>query len=593
MVLGLFGIVLYGCVAKSVYPSESEIIMKESTRDIDKDGIPDQIIYVFSPKIVSNVSIQREIYVERGVGNIVTVRLTLISEASGQLTDISIDEIISPALTTKFESLNFTTQYSEVARKEPPISVIWKYTFSGNERIVKTIEYSIVVYQDLTRSWIEKNVRSPDLEVGRPDPTTLTLFGTFTRANDDLFNALKSSVDFYLAVAIYSAVLFFVFILILEILAVVGAFVAALYKRSGFRGEVYNWIGHGRSDNNLWVGIGVALIIIGSAIIMVTVEAPGSASMSTFVRIGSNLPKGIGSVIVLLGLVSVMYVMLDLVKGIIFGRRYMLGPLDIAKQQLDLLREKLAALEKRIADIAQIGIDTAAEELIHQIENTRAGRVSNEINDENVNLLMPIITKSISDVEAAIDGLNMKQEINAHWPAWSANIDELLSEREHIAPSDLINVPEQWRKWALTRYLGEHIGEAISLERGVLQKMKIAAIGKSEITAILADFMHAAKIEGAAIVRKDGLIISARLPVDVDQNLVAAIAAKVVANAEMVSSELGKGNTNFTVIKASGTETVIYEGHKIILIALVRAGEQTGYVISETERVMQKLNEMF
>lgn len=586
-------ILLLGCVAKSIYPSESETISKERSIDVDNDGVPDQIIYVFEPKAIGNVSVQREMLVERGVGNLVVMRLTLISEASGQFTDVTLREIIPAALATRLDVINFTTRYSEVARREPPMTVVWKYTFSGSERIVKTIEYGVVAYQDITRSWVERNIRSPDIEVGVIDPRTAAFFLAARDFNEDLFSSLTAAIDFYVAVAIYASILFFLFILAIEVLSIVGAYLAALVKRVSFGSEVYGWIGHGRKDNMLWVIAGVVLVIAGGALIALTTEVSGSQDMATLARIGTNLPKATGSIVAMLGFVSILYVALDLAKGVIFGKRYFLEPMDVARGLIDTLLRRLEELEGRVAEVSTKGIDTSTESLIHQIELARSSRICREINEDNVDLFMPVVTKSISDVEAAIDGLGMKMEVGEHWPSWSAIIDELLSKKEQIAPADLEGVPEHWRKWALARYHSEHIGEALALEGGILRKIKIAAIGKAEIASLLADFLRAAKIEGTALVRKDGLVISARLPSGIDQNLVAAVAAKVVANAEMVSSELGKGNTRFTIIKSSGQETVIYEGAKVILLALVKPGEQTGYVISETEKVMQKLNEMF
>mgnify|MGYP000583686636 CR=1 FL=1 len=110
---------------------------------------------------------------------------------------------------------------------------------------------------------------------------------------------------------------------------------------------------------------------------------------------------------------------------------------------------------------------------------------------------------------------------------------------------------------------------------------------------ILSDFARTAKIEGVALARKDGLVVRSKLPKGIDPNIIAAIGAKVVANAEMVSRELEKGGAKFIHMKASIGDVLIGNGKKIILISLIGKEEELGYLLGEMERVIKKLDELF
>jgi predicted regulator of Ras-like GTPase activity (Roadblock/LC7/MglB family) len=581
---------LLGCTQVNVYPSENEKIKISSIKDTNNDGVPDEYFYEFLEKNISGVSVKRTISSKKAAaGNNLTVVLTIIVENPGAMTKVNINEKITPAISEDLDKIKFSPSGYKILRGEVPFLISWEFSFSGGERIVKTIEYSTVIFQEPTKGWVEKNIFSPEIRVERAE---ILIFESLKEKNKQIISFF-TSFNFYFGLAIYAGFLFFVFLVFLEIFSLILAFFSSLIKKKKFWDEVYKFVGKGKKENTPWIIGGIIFLIVGSAVIIFSSEVEGSEKLGITKRIGANPILSSGSAIIIFGLVSLIYVLFDIIKGKIYGERYFLSDFDILKEKIKIGLEKIKRLEEKIAECSSAGLDTSTESIIYSIEEKRLKKIYGEIDEENYEIYSPIVIKSISDIDSAIESLTTKLEINKNWKNWSKKIDEILMKKDKVKASELEFIPQEWRKWALAKYHGEHLGEAISLKGDVLSRIKIVSIGKGKIERILSDFMASAKMDGTAVVRKDGLIIASKIKEDIDKNLVSAIAAKMIANAEMVSNELDKGSVSYIVLKTTERDTIIYSGEKIILIALVSPTENTGYVISEAEKVVKKLNEIF
>ncbi|MEM2174397.1 MAG: roadblock/LC7 domain-containing protein [Candidatus Micrarchaeia archaeon] len=577
----------FGCVQTNVYPSEPEKIERMAIEDTDKDGIPDKYFYEFQPKKIADVSLKRTLLstkTEKGYN--VSIVLTLIVEKPGGMKNVYINEKIP--FSVNLEEINFETKYSKVIRKEIPILVSWEYSFSGGERIVKNIIYSTTILSEPTKACVEKNVFSSEIKV---ESYEFLLFENLKKIHTNLLS-LFTSINFYLGIGVYGGFLFLIFLIALEIFSLFAAFVSSLVKRKKFWDEVYKWIGRGRKENLVWIVGSIVLLFLGAIISVVPKEIEGSEKLGTIERLGSNAINSFGTVIFIFGEVFLIYIVFDALKGKIYGERYFLSEFDVLKGKIKIGFEKLKKLEEKISACNSMNLDTSTESIIHSIEEKRLKKIYAEINEENYEIYAPIVSKSISDIDSAIDGLTTKMEINENWKEWERKIEDILIKKEEVNVEDLTFIPSEWRKWALSKYYGEHLGEALTLKGDTLSRMKIVSVGKGEIERILSDFMGCARMEGTAIVRKDGLIIASKIRKDIDNNLVAAIAAKLVGNAEMVSHELDKGSVSSVILRTKEGDTLISSGEKIILISLISAGENTGYVMSEAEKVIEKLNNM-
>ena len=582
--------VFLGCIQRSVYPSEKETIDRDRTIDLDGDGIPDQIIYTFQDRTVGTVTVHREILVKRKVGNIVVVRLNIISNATDKISNIVLQETIPTSLASSIDKLSFSPKYSELVRKEPPITVVWRFTFGSGGEIGKTIEYTVTAFQEINRAWIDRYAQAPSIEVEVIDPKAIPIYVQLSSLNKTIYEFLTNTIGFYLATAAYTSIIVIVFLVLIELFMAVFAYVRSTVGRTEIKKEYLKLVGHGKKDNQVWIALGILLAILGTVAIVMTEEIAGTGELTLVVRLASNVPKTIGIAIFVLGIVSIYYVLADMLKGIVLGERYFLVPIDMARARLKQLLDTIDRLDREISQQNTQGIDTEPEEIVMEVERNKAERIASELNEENAEYYVKPLVNAINNVQTSIDSLENKIEVLTSWPMWRKNVDDLLITKDSVTAEMLTAVPSRWRKWALTRYLSEHLGEALTIEEGILKKIKIAAVGKEEVDLILTDFMRAGKIEGMTVMRKDGLTISSFMPKDVDPNLIAAMGTKVMANAEMSSMELEKGRPKFVLIKAGDQNILIYSGKSLSVIAIVRSGESVGFVISEMEKLIEKLN---
>jgi predicted regulator of Ras-like GTPase activity (Roadblock/LC7/MglB family) len=114
---------------------------------------------------------------------------------------------------------------------------------------------------------------------------------------------------------------------------------------------------------------------------------------------------------------------------------------------------------------------------------------------------------------------------------------------------------------------------------------------EEDLKKILDDFESSGDVTGAAIVRRDGLMIVSSLPEAVNSKAVAAMAAAIVGTGETASNELNIGTLNQVVVE-SGTGKLISvgAGSDAILTALIKPKANMGLILMNMERAAKKIS---
>ncbi|MFB6204531.1 MAG: roadblock/LC7 domain-containing protein [Candidatus Nanohaloarchaea archaeon] len=97
-------------------------------------------------------------------------------------------------------------------------------------------------------------------------------------------------------------------------------------------------------------------------------------------------------------------------------------------------------------------------------------------------------------------------------------------------------------------------------------------------------------IKGAAVVRRDGLLISSNLGEDIDDDQVGAMTASTVGSGETASDALNMGGVNQVTIESEDGKLVSTgAGEEGILTILTEADVNMGLVKVEMEKAVKKV----
>lgn len=116
---------------------------------------------------------------------------------------------------------------------------------------------------------------------------------------------------------------------------------------------------------------------------------------------------------------------------------------------------------------------------------------------------------------------------------------------------------------------------------------------KESIGLVLDELRKTGDIEASAVVRRDGLMIASDLPSRVEGRNVAAMTAALVGTAETTSSELKRGAFQEVVVDSEkGKIVAIGAGRLSILVCLMRAEGNLGYVLISMEKAATKIDDL-
>jgi len=104
------------------------------------------------------------------------------------------------------------------------------------------------------------------------------------------------------------------------------------------------------------------------------------------------------------------------------------------------------------------------------------------------------------------------------------------------------------------------------------------------------ELSHVTDIKSAAVVRRDGLVVTHTLPEGVDPKIVAAMTAAIVGTSEMATIQLAQGRFIRAIIESDdGKLLSVGAGDEALLVALVYDDANLGLVLMAMERAAKQV----
>ncbi|AEF96538.1 roadblock/LC7 domain-containing protein [Methanotorris igneus] len=113
------------------------------------------------------------------------------------------------------------------------------------------------------------------------------------------------------------------------------------------------------------------------------------------------------------------------------------------------------------------------------------------------------------------------------------------------------------------------------------------------IDRILADLNRTEGIKGSMVVGKDGLVIAAQLPSNIDSELVGAMASAAFGAAERTAAEIGQGKLEQAMIESEFGKTLMTDAGEGILVVLTDAKVNLGLIRISMKRAAEKIKNAF
>ncbi len=116
---------------------------------------------------------------------------------------------------------------------------------------------------------------------------------------------------------------------------------------------------------------------------------------------------------------------------------------------------------------------------------------------------------------------------------------------------------------------------------------------KEKLDGVLSSLLQVGQLKACGIVSKEGLLICARTPPDVDARIFSALCSTIMGAAEAASNQMTTGNVSQISLKTEkGNIILIPAGSKAILTALTETNAQIGLILFEMESQAEQVEQI-
>jgi len=118
----------------------------------------------------------------------------------------------------------------------------------------------------------------------------------------------------------------------------------------------------------------------------------------------------------------------------------------------------------------------------------------------------------------------------------------------------------------------------------------MAETKKEQIVKLLRNFVSSDDIAGAAVIRRDGILLASQMPTGVDSSTFAAMSATMAGSAETAMDELHKGVTDRIIVESKDIRLIsVSAGIDMLLVCMTEPGAKLGLVLLEMKKLAKSI----
>jgi predicted regulator of Ras-like GTPase activity (Roadblock/LC7/MglB family) len=203
------------------------------------------------------------------------------------------------------------------------------------------------------------------------------------------------------------------------------------------------------------------------------------------------------------------------------------------------------------------------------------------------------ITKIMSNYETIIDNvlnrLRTKEAIIEGWPEWKKIISQLIKNNEKVTPQMLTTVPAEMRPIALEKFSKE---TKLSVAFDGINLIRMKEANKSvtgKIEQFLEEFVSEKKVDGALVMRKDGLSVSDQLTEEYEGKEIATAFSSIILNSEKIANSTNYGIIENVILDAEDNFIATKIDDNNYLVAQSKSDVDYGAIIMMLRAVKRKI----
>jgi len=642
-------ILFSGCVTESQLFPQKEQITSYKELDTDGNGVADAWSYSFAtvPVGSANITVTRSMLV-REINRSGAVKynaqvLLTIENANQQaaISDLTLTERIPSDLTTSPSDVSFETNYTRIAGQQPLVYE-WRVTGLGSKSNT-SISYSVLSPRRIDRAWVESNLLTPNVAASVSTITNYAPVAFSLVLLQGVLSTILPIIGFYPSIAITASLVLIVLFALYGAALLIYSTILAIKDRKHLKDTIYEVAGAGERDNRTYLIVGAVLVAVGLASAYLLPTASQTSQYGAAIDFGSLTKayvsdpiKAFGSLLLMLGILALFFVAEDALKGIALGKRYyeaVRKPEQLEEavresgvmEHTEHLRDEVGATLQKAEALTASGFDfgdeiSVLEAIIGGIDKAEERAMKHELDDargllaaarRKYDSARPGLLKKIekasklsaelaalysakSDVEALlIEGERMGMNVSdAKKRLAAVDVDAAIDFAKKLAGEGKLDQIE--KEVAPGRRELEAIRDSLSKLAKAKKRVSVGPVNKQKLDAVLKGLVSSGKIEAAAIVRRDGLMVTSNLPSDVDKDVIAAMSARMMDRAEMVSSELKRGEVKYVVADSTLGKIIAMDVRgTAVLMCLIKPKEDIGFAILAMETAARNIADLF